>query len=318
MDILLPTTPVKDQGRTDMCWAYAMLAAIETDRIAMGDSVNLSPLWLERKELEEQADNTYLTGDNISLRNMLPEALRLMQCYGMVAWDAYHPDTPASSRVMSRKVMQLAKACNGQQRGIASFRTKLTDILDTDLGPAPRFVFMLGCEYTPLEFAHSVCMPGDWRAYTSFIHHPFYRPFAIEVPDNRQHHEAMNIPIHILYNKVVNSLRHHHPVAWEGCMNLGSNALKNSTRDSEENLKSGQKGLTNNNSELQKQRQRLFERHILTDDHCMTIIGMGHTRDGQPLFICKNSWGIGDGNHGLRYMSARQFMLSTIMIMARE
>ena len=32
-------TPVKDQGRSPLCWVYAMLATIESDRLAEGDSV---------------------------------------------------------------------------------------------------------------------------------------------------------------------------------------------------------------------------------------------------------------------------------------
>ena len=32
-DLLLPTTPVKDQGSSSLCWAYAMLATIETEHL---------------------------------------------------------------------------------------------------------------------------------------------------------------------------------------------------------------------------------------------------------------------------------------------
>ena len=34
-------TPVKDQGRSPLCWLYAMLAVVESDRLMLGDSVNL-------------------------------------------------------------------------------------------------------------------------------------------------------------------------------------------------------------------------------------------------------------------------------------
>ena len=47
-ELLLPMTPVKDQGNTEFCWAYAMLATIETEHILRGDSVNLSPQYLGR------------------------------------------------------------------------------------------------------------------------------------------------------------------------------------------------------------------------------------------------------------------------------
>lgn len=45
-EVLIKTTPVKDQGRSQLCWAYAMLATIESEHLMMGDSVNLSMMLL--------------------------------------------------------------------------------------------------------------------------------------------------------------------------------------------------------------------------------------------------------------------------------
>ena len=42
-EVLNRMTPVKDQGDSETCWIYAMLATIETEHLAWGDSVNLSP-----------------------------------------------------------------------------------------------------------------------------------------------------------------------------------------------------------------------------------------------------------------------------------
>ena len=50
------TTPVKDQGRSSLCWAYAMLATIETEHIMRGDSVNLSTAYVARSFIKEQVD----------------------------------------------------------------------------------------------------------------------------------------------------------------------------------------------------------------------------------------------------------------------
>ena len=47
VEVLNHMTPIKDQGRSQTCWAYAMLAAIETEHIGRGDSVNLSPAYVE-------------------------------------------------------------------------------------------------------------------------------------------------------------------------------------------------------------------------------------------------------------------------------
>ena len=47
-EVRLPMTPVKNQGNSQFCWAYAMLSTIETEHIARGDSVHLSPAYVER------------------------------------------------------------------------------------------------------------------------------------------------------------------------------------------------------------------------------------------------------------------------------
>ena len=344
----LPITPIKDHGHTDLCWIYALLATLETDHLAMGDSVNLSPLWLERHAIIEQATDTYLTGSPISLRGTLPEAMRLFSTYGIVAWDAYHQgeqisrssgrriatdnttDRSHSSRVIARKAHHLASTLSAQQQGLKAMHHKLDDILDTDLGCPPHKVFMLGAEYTPLQFAHSIALPEDWQTFTSFTHHPFGRPFAVEVPDNRQHHEAMNIPLHDLLHRVIASLRDGHPVAWEGCMHkltTATSATHAATAATPSHATHATTAATPTTmvplSEIESQRiqttrQRLFETHRLTDDHCMAIIGMRYDRQGRRFFICKNSWGINDGDRGLRYMSEQQFLLSTIMVMIKS
>lgn len=40
--VVSPMSPVKNQGRTQFCWAYSMLAAIETEHFRQGDSLDLS------------------------------------------------------------------------------------------------------------------------------------------------------------------------------------------------------------------------------------------------------------------------------------
>ena len=48
VELRLPTTPVKDQGSSSLCWVYGMLATLETEHIMRGDSVNLSPDYVAR------------------------------------------------------------------------------------------------------------------------------------------------------------------------------------------------------------------------------------------------------------------------------
>ena len=47
-EVLNRMTPIKDQANSPTCWIYAMLAAIETEHLSWGDSVNLSPYYIEK------------------------------------------------------------------------------------------------------------------------------------------------------------------------------------------------------------------------------------------------------------------------------
>ena len=88
-EVLNRMTPIKDQGESQTCWIYAMLAAIETEHLAWGDSVNLSPYYIEK--LMEREPN--LPEDK---RGMGATLLRLIQKYGIVGYDAMRSvDTPA-------------------------------------------------------------------------------------------------------------------------------------------------------------------------------------------------------------------------------
>lgn len=79
-DVLLPMTPVKNQGKSELCWAYAMLATIETEHILRGDSVNLSPQYLGRMLKRKNQ------------RAMGQTALNLMARYGVVGYDVLPDD----------------------------------------------------------------------------------------------------------------------------------------------------------------------------------------------------------------------------------
>lgn len=315
-DIMLPTTPVKDQSRSPLCWIYAMLATIETDCLAQGDSVNLSPMWLMRHSLEEQGVQSYMVDCNINSRGTLMEAMRLFDKYGIVGYDAAPPPSSFGDAAV-RELRLQARMMSAQHAGLESFSAAMAETLDDMTGPMPRYVFMFGMEYTPQEFARSCAMPGVWQPYTSFCHHPFGEPFCLEIKDNRHRHEAMNVPIDTLYDMVVNSLRQHHPVAWEGTLHeVKSEKALGEVKREKLNVKSSDYPVRGSGEcDFQSVRQRAFESFRLTDDHCMAIVGMGHRKDGTPVFICKNSWGKDDGNGGFRYMTREEFMLSTILVM---
>ena len=166
-EVLNRMTPVKDQGDSETCWIYAMLAAIETEHLAWGDSVNLSPYYIEKMMEQEPEAPKSKRGEAATL-------LRLMEKYGIVGYDAMRS-------------------------------------VDT---PAPRFVFMLGAEYTPQEFARSVCAPGEYLQLMCDDDKPYYEESELDTPDNWLHDRYLNIPMDSLFVKTERAVRQHHGVCW--------------------------------------------------------------------------------------------------------
>ena len=165
-DVLLPMTPMKNQGATELCWAYAMLATIETEHILRGDSVNLSAQYLGRMLKRKNQ------------RAMCQTTLNLMARYGVVGYDVLPDDA--------------------------------TKELST-----PKWVFMLGAKYTPLEFAHSVCAPDEYIGLTSIPDSPYYKKIVVPVPDNWEKNRLLNVPLDTLRRRINHALKQRHPVCWE-------------------------------------------------------------------------------------------------------
>ena len=305
-EVRLRMTPVKNQGASSLCWLYAMLATIETEHLMRGDSVNLSPLYNARLFLQEQVEKYYLTqGEKrISLRGVLPMALRSFREHGVHPYDYYYGKGEVDFFVLIRKIKSMADAAIARRSGLNGLRKQVGELLDHEIGYMPRYVHMLGAEYTSLEFGHSVCMPDEYVALTSFTHHPFGQQFALEVPDNQLHDVFLNVSCDTLMLCIERSLRAGHPVCWEGDLSEDGFSFKKGV---------GELSVPDSQTDaVQKQRQREFERFQTTDDHCMTLVGIAHDQQGKRYYIAKNSWGENNPYKGLVYLSEDYVRIKTI------
>lgn len=300
VELRLPTTPVKDQGSSSLCWVYAMLATLETEHIMRGDSVNLSPDYVARMYLSEQANRRRLLPNKIvqkeagiTTRGMCTMALDLIQTYGLQHYDAYRHKPDMDYNVLCRKL---------------DYGNDTEKLLDKYIGPLPKQVFMLGALYTPLEFAHSVCTDDEYIALTSFTHHPYGQCFPLEVPDNYFHNTFLNVPLDTMMNRIVQSLRSGHPVCWEGdtsepgfLFGEGYAVLKNEKK-----------------KVTAERRQASFEAYRTTDDHVMEIVGLAHDQHGRRFFLCKNSWGTANRYGGFMFLSENYVRMKTIAVVLRN
>ena len=309
-EVRLRTTPVKDQGHSSLCWVYAMLATIETEHLMQGDSVNLSPDYVARMYLAEQATKSLLTrtrnavlpnqGTTITTRGMAGMLIDLIQTYGIHRFDAYHKHDGAGYDIIERKLSQAV--LSAQTSDLATTINKIEAFLDDEIGAIPQQVFLYRATYTPQEFARSVCKDNEYLALTSFTHHPFGTYFPLEVPDNYFHNTFLNVPIDTLMHRIEQSVRSGHPVCWEG-----------DTSEDGFSFAEGVAKLENDNEKpTQAQRQKAFETHRTTDDHCMEIVGIAHDKAGNKYFCCKNSWGKNNRFGGFMYLSYNYVRLKTI------
>ena len=245
-DVLNGYTQVKDQGKaSSSCWIYAMLAAIETEHIMQGDSISLSPAYVEY----------FLHRD---------------------------PDAPSSGRGMAPTLLTLI-----DRYGVVPYQS----MTDTTVSP-PRWAFMLGAEYTPREFAHSVCAPNEYVALTTTSRRPYRTSFVMDAADNWTREAFLNVAADTLLAWTVQAVRQGHGACWEGDTGRMGFRWKQGTAKAT---------LTDVSTPP-------------SDDHCMAIIGLAHDDEGKPYFILKNSWGTDNVYGGLLYMSYEYFMSSTVAV----
>lgn len=307
-EVRLPMTPVKNQGSSSLCWAYAMLATIETEHITRGDSVNLSAAYVARMFMREQVDRCFFSkgARKISTRGVMPQLIRLIQTYGLMPYDSYHSDCNMNATALKLRNMIKTEAMAGW--GLKRTRTDADRLMDNSINPLPFHVYMYSMEYTPLEFAHSVCMPDEYQAFTSFTHIPMNRKAVLSLPDNYNNEKFLNVSLNNMMNIMERSLRSGHPVCWEGDISEDGFSFEKGAADVPENKRNARQEL----------RQREFETFRTTDDHCMAIIGIAHDKQGRKYFICKNSWGTENRYGGLMYMSFDYARLKTIAIMVNN
>ncbi|WP_298650254.1 C1 family peptidase, partial [uncultured Proteiniphilum sp.] len=183
-------------------------------------------------------------------------------------------------------------------------------------------------QYTPHTFKEFLGLKQeDYVSLTSFTHHPFYKPFAIEVPDNWRWANSYNLPVEELMEVMESALIKGYTIAWasdvseagfsrEGIAiipdenaaeNAGSDQAKwlgLSARERDANLKArtgteilAEKEIT------QEMRQQSFDNYQTTDDHGMQIYGIAEDQNGNKFYMVKNSWGETGPYKGLWYVS---------------
>ena len=228
---LVKTNSVKDQNRSGTCWCFAATSFLEDEILRKtGKSVDLSEMFTVRHCYSDKADRyVRMQGaTNFAAGGSIIDVPYVWVNYGMVPEQAYsglnygeakHDHTELDG-VLSAYVKSV-KSTHGKKISTA-WRDGFDGILDAYFGELPETFVYEGVTYTPQSFAQSLGLDmNDYVAVTSFSHHPFYRPFVLEVADNWLWAPYMNVPLDEMKAIVDNAIDKGYSVEWAADVSEG-------------------------------------------------------------------------------------------------
>jgi bleomycin hydrolase len=346
LTIEIPATEVKDQAHTSTCWSFSTLSMLESDILRVQKKAyNLSEMFVIRKVYLEKAERYIRMHGNMNFAGggEANDVIDVIRKYGIVPEEIY---SGLLSDTLKHNHSELDYALKKFVENIISnpdknlnnhWQSKFNDILDRYLGKIPETFKYQGIQYTPQSFADSLHLNlNNYILISSFNHHPFYKPFILEVPDNWSWGEVYNVPLDEMENIVHYVLTKGSSVVWatdysevgfgynEG-MAVAPKVLYDSKRDETKYSKISENekeklffDLTNPVEELnvtQQNRQVAFDNYSTTDDHGMHIVGEAKDSDGKLYFYVKNSWGTDNIFSGYMYVSEPYYLYKTMSIM---
>ena len=350
--ITIPVTSVKDQNKSGTCWCFAGTSHFEDEILKNGgDSLDLSEMFTVRHCSADKAERFIrMYGQaNFSAGGSIMDVPYVWERYGAVPEEVYtglqygedkhvHGELDAALTAYLKAVV-----AKPNRKLSTAWRKGLEAILDAYLGPLPETFTYKGKTYTPRSYAASLGLnTADYVALTSFTHHPFYREFAVEVPDNWLWATSFNVPVDELQAAVDNALKEGYTVVWaadvseggfkwndgvalmpkgktEGDMNDTelSRWVKLSDRD-RQNDKYNFKAPVEEIEVTQELRQEMFDSQETTDDHGMVIVGTATDQKGNRYYKVKNSWDSNQIYDGYFYVSMPYFRAKTMNILVNR
>lgn len=350
--IIIPTTPVKDQNKSGTCWAFAGVSQLESDVLRrLGKETDLSEMFIVRNNYKEKARKYIRTGGTVNFAQGggFADVLGALNDYGIVPDAVYdglnYGETKHAHYEMANALKAYLNAIltNPNKKLSTAWEAGVDGILDAYLGKYPDSFTIDEKTYTPKEYAKVLGLDANrFKMLTSYTHHPFYAPFALEIPDNWRWAPSWNIPMEEMKATLDNALANGYTVGWaadvseptfkwkEGYAVLpvekteadmdGTELarwvkLSDADRETEKNKV---KGPTKERTITQEDRQKSFDNLTTTDDHGMEIVGTATDQEGNRYYKVKNSWDTNQIYDGYIYVSEPYFLEKTIGILVHE
>lgn len=348
---LVKTGPVKDQNKSGTCWCFASSSFLEDEILRKtGKEVDLSEMFTVRHCYSDKADRfVRLYGEtNFAAGGSVIDVNYVWDRYGMMPEEAYKGlnygekkhDHYELDAALGAYLKAIASKPSKNKTVTTAWRKGVEGILDAYLGEVPETFVYEGKTYTPRSFADAMGLDmNDYVAITSFTHHPMYKTFALEVPDNWLSAQYYNVPLDELKATVDNAIDNGYSVVWAADVSEGgfkwregyANMPKEKeTADMDGTELSRWVQLSDNDREKQKfeakgpveeievtpeVRQEMFDRQETTDDHGMVIVGRAVDQKGNRYYKVKNSWDTNQIYGGYFYVSEPYFLAKTLSIL---
>ncbi|MDD7404390.1 MAG: C1 family peptidase [Bacteroidales bacterium] len=351
-EIVIKTTPVKDQNKTGTCWSFSTVSFFENEILkATGKEVDLSEMFIVHHcYLDKAIKYVRMDGTiNFAEGGNTHDVPYVFKNYGALPEEVYSGLNYGEDKhnhkeliTVMRNYMDGVKRIPNKKLSTAWFKG-LEGILDAYLGVMPEKFTFEGKEYTPRSYWDSFGINVDnYLKFSSFTHHPFYEKFALEVADNWLWGMCYNVKMNELKEITDYALSKGYSVAWAADVSEGgfqwyngfailpkertqadmegtelARWVKLSDKDREAE-KFEFKGPVPEIEVTQEMRQEMFDSHETSDDHGMVIVGTAHDQEGNRYYKVKNSWDTNQVYDGYFYVSEAYFLAKTIDIMVNK
>ncbi len=349
----LPHTPVKNQNRSGTCWSFSTLSFIESEMLRAGKpEVDLSEMFVVWHIYNDKAEKyVRLHGNlNFAAGAGARDIPYVIQKYGIVPEEVYNGLQYGEENHVHGEMDAILKAQvgaiieNSNRKLSPVWKKSIGGTLNAYLGELPTEFEYKGKKYTPQSFATDYVGldMNDYVEITSYTHHPFYKSFALAIPDNWMWGEAYNVPLADMMSIIDNAIDNNYTIAWGSDVSEKGFATKkqgiavipdadtkemsNAEIAKWENMSASEKDAElykfdkpgKEKAITQEMRQEAYDNYETTDDHGMEIIGKAKDQHGTPYYIVKNSWGEYNKYKGYFYASVPFVEYKTISIMVNK
>ena len=345
-----PITSIKNQSSSGTCWAFSTIAFLESEAIRINNIKDeakypdFSEFFVVSHSYSDRAEK-YVRLDGklgFSAGSGAGDVIAVVKDYGIVPnadmtgmnYGTALPKQAEMDAVLLGYVSAVAKVPN--RTLTTAWKRGFDAVLEQYLGAYPETFTVDGKTYTPESYRDALKINADdYISLTSYTHHPFYKPFVLEVCDNWRWDESYNVPIDEMMEVVDYALNNGYTIAWGADVSetgftrdgyailVDDSAIAPAAGSDQahwvgEGKAEAPQVAPKEKEVSQETRQKGYDDKTITDDHGMQIYGIAKDQWGNKYYLVKNSWGVTGKFDGIWYASEAFVKNQTLDIMIHK